>query len=183
MLRVPAVKADALILDKNKMGIVVNMVVLTNRRVNCACSVEDHHITNGPPKDSSRGRLIDQLDHSLNHLNREVGIIPRGSHKPGTGLAKDGWEHIAALRDEGNEGVTIALRIGHQQQLHPVTIDVTAARHVEILGALVDFKVHHWVDDVVQLCNNSISKSLGLKMVAHVEAGDDDMPQELDIIR
>jgi len=43
-LQVPAVKTDNLIMDYNKMGVVIHMVALTNRAIICAFSSKNQHI-------------------------------------------------------------------------------------------------------------------------------------------
>jgi len=177
LLRVPAVKVDALVMDYSKVGVVVHMLALTNGTVTCADPGKENNITKGSPQGISRGKLIDQFGHCLDLLIREVGLILGGGFVPGCTLVDDGWEHFAALMNVGNEGVTIVDRlVGCQQILYPFTIDLMAGQHAEILGALVDSKVHHLEDARVQPHNKSISKCLGLQVVGHVDVGDDDMP-------
>jgi len=139
LLQVLAVKADTLVMGYSKMGVVIHMLLLSNRAGTCARPSEVQHAADNPPQGISQGRFIDQLDNGLNFLLSQLSVILRGVLDCRS--AQNRRELKTVVRNISNEGVSESLGLTGFKFFDSVASDLVVHIETEVLEALVDTQV------------------------------------------
>jgi len=170
---VPTVEVNSLLVDDNKVGVVVHIFTLANRAVTCASPSKDQHVSHNLLEAISRGQLIDQLDNGLDFLLGQLSLNLRGV---GCWLAQDRRELQTALDDISNELVTEGLEGARLILLYPRAANLSIIEEAEVLEALIDCQVNNRAKLIIQVLDHFISEGLGLHMIFNMDTRDNDMP-------